>query len=253
MEKLDIQWTEGSNARALLTDITLEHLRELAVTTSDDPSMHFLHELGFLVGQTSIHLTVVEILSVQSNWAHISSDSFLSFVGPLLCRRRLRHVTIVLTGYRFTFLPDDLAMVAKAWPDLRELSLSFELLRYDILPSLQEDIPRVVHACPVLELLHIPGIAAYPGSGTLVLPFCHTSRLRHLSSDVAILQRNLVDVAFALQDAFPELMQLGSPDSDEVQWNEVHTLLWALKNGDYDLILEHLLQYSRAGVYVELP
>ncbi|OJT05608.1 hypothetical protein TRAPUB_3573 [Trametes pubescens] len=253
VEKLELLWTEGSDAQALLEEITLENLRELAVTTAEDPSVQFLHELGFLAEKTSINLTVIDILSVQSRWVQISNTNFLSFLNPLLCRRHLRHVTIVLTGYRFTFLPDDLEAVAKAWPELRELSLSFELLRYDILPNLQDDIPRIVHTCPLLELLHIPGIAAYPGSGTLALPFCHTSRLRHMSSDVAILQRNLLDIAFALQDAFPELTQLGSPDSDEVHWNEVHALLWALKNGDYELILEHLLRYLRAGVYVELP
>lgn len=229
-------------------------LRELAVMVYHHLGQKFLYDMYQLASRTPSNLTRIEVFSLGDTVAPLAPNTrLIDTFKPLLGRRSLQNVTLVLSGYRFNFCPLDLLIFARSWPDLRHLNLSFSLLNYATLPNLAYSLPAICQLCPRLEFLHVPALATTFATGPFHIPTFPNSVIEHISSDIALFKHSPLDIAWSLQHAFPRLKQVGAPSDDSTGWQEVSDNVRALKDEDYATIFEHIAKSIRAGAYHPLP
>lgn len=256
IERLEILWNGLSSTRALVDNVPFDNIQHLGMScVQQPPSVSFLYNMCLLAENTGVNLTVVEIILQGPSAAKpLRCGQFLHYIRDLRARRHLRRLAIILTGYSFILSADDVESIAKSWPKLQVLHLSFTLYYHfpASMANFQQTIPLVCARCPNLSFLHLPGLAARPGQSVFFLQDMPDSKLQHLSSDVLIISYNPIDIAFALCAAFPRLAQLGLPGANG-QWLALHQLLCAFIHKDHTFILEHTTAFLRSGVYEGLP
>lgn len=253
LEALEVHWTSDTDFNVVASVLDQGQLRELSVMVYRHLGQRFLYDMFLLIARAPSNLTRIEIVSLGDTTALATNARLIDNFKPLLDRHGLQYVTLVLTGYRFDFSPLDLDLLARAWPALRYLNLSFSLLDYTALPNLAYTIPTLYSLCPRLEFLHVPAVATASSHGVFRVPVLPDCAIQHVSSDVAWFEHATIDIAWSLQRALPRLQQVGGLFEDRDGWYDADALVRALKVRDYATIFEHLAKSIRAGDYGRLP
>ncbi|KAI0628589.1 hypothetical protein C8Q77DRAFT_1076648 [Trametes polyzona] len=252
LQTLEVHWTHNTHLTTITDVVGSSQLRELTVMAYQHLGQLFLYDMYLLTACTASDLTRLKIYALGDTFPPAEGGQFLNIFKPLLARRSLQHVAIVLSGYRTEFSPHDLFILAQALPDLHHLNLSFTLHDYSMLPTLAYTIRRMYELCPKLEFLHVPALASALSHGPFHLPCFPDSALEYISSDVSLFEHKALDMAWSLHVALPRLQQTGPFDSGD-QWRDTNTLIQALKKADYTVVFEHVARYSRAGAYRRPP
>ncbi|KAH9857663.1 hypothetical protein C2E23DRAFT_720106, partial [Lenzites betulinus] len=258
LERLELLWTVDSNIRSLPQDVSFSNVQYLAVRSMEhEPCQTFISDVNLLTTLTTANLTMVEIFFLNLGGPSLYNGSFMEFISPLTDRSSLRHVSIVLTGHRFDFTAHDLQTLTHGWPALQSLNLSFEAtpVQHGAIPDLQDTIPRIPSQCPGLTFLHLPVIGSFigqPEEAAFTMHPVSQNCLRHLSSDVLTVQHGILDIAFGLRWAFPDLSQFGPPGKHTV-WCEIQNLVCALQTKDFPVIFEHTARRMRDNTYPGIP
>ncbi|KAH9855127.1 hypothetical protein C2E23DRAFT_883098 [Lenzites betulinus] len=213
IERLEVLWTPACDLRSLPRDVSLDSVHYLAVRSMEqEPQSRFPADVARLTTFTTAHLTSVEIYFLNLSGTSLYCGSFRDFIAPLTARGCISHVSLVLTGYCFDFSAHDLHTMTRAWPALETLNLSFDVAQSGVLPDLQNTIPHMPRQCPHLRYLHLPAITTLvERQTTFTIPYTPDNQLRHLSSDVLMVQHGILDIAFGLRWAFPHLVHFGPP------------------------------------------
>lgn len=252
LRTLEVHWTHNTHLSTVAAVVDSSQLCELSVMAYQHLGQLFLYDMYLLTACTNSNLTRIEIYALGDLFPPADGGRFLNIFKPLLARRSLQHVAIILSGYRIDFSAHDIFVLAQAWPDLRQLNLSFNLLDYDSLPTLGYIIPRMHELCPKLEFLHVPALATALRHGPFYLPGLPDCALEHISSDVSWFEHKVLDMAWSLHAALPRLRQAGPFDSGD-GWRDTNMLIHALEQEDYATVFEHVARYSRAGAYRRPP
>ncbi|KAH9856103.1 hypothetical protein C2E23DRAFT_882233 [Lenzites betulinus] len=264
VREFEFEWIWDSDMHAIISALSFANLKKLSVgSVFHAPTNTFIADVNLLISHANIHtLSTIDVSSTVLGVTGFPSGNFLQGFAALLSCAQLRYVSISLPGYEFEFTAHDLETLGRAWPALEALNLSFGLTPSDSSPAdLQQTIPNIMKFCPHLVYLHVPALATIPRNdeGSFAIAACPRSHLRHLSADVLMLQHGLLDVAFALRWAFPMLLNVGLPSvgtnagQSDTTWVELNSLLNALQESNFTMILEHTLRFVRDGKYKKIP
>ncbi|KAH9848280.1 hypothetical protein C2E23DRAFT_739951 [Lenzites betulinus] len=251
--RLELLWTQGSDYHDIPEYVSFQTLETLLVRSLDQATSSFIPAITQLAFATTENLTTVELFSIDHGTAPIYCGEFIRFIFPLVSRRHLHSLTVILHGYTFDLSAMDIDVIAGAWPGLEMLNISVSLLSEEKLPDLHHVLRVLCKRCPRLLYLHLPGLATPPGEGAIPIPRFPSSRLYHISSDVFAIQHNPMDLVYALQWSFPRLMELGPPASSTTPWAELQQLLHFQRCRDFASILEHTSWCLRNQTYAQLP
>lgn len=253
LEAFEVHWTSDTDLGAIASVLDLGKVRELSITAYHHLGQGFLYNMYHLLSHVPSFLTHIEVVALGDMAPSVDGGRLIDVFKPLLARRSLQKVTMILAGYRLDFSPLDLSRLGRAWPDLRHLNLSFSLLDYNTLPNMGYFLPNMYELCPRLEFLHLPALATSTGhSAAFHLPILPDCAIEHISADVAWFEHKILDVAWSLRRAFPRLRQVGPVDGND-GWRDANDLVRALQDKDYATIFEHVAKYIRAGMYRPLP
>ncbi|KAI0628533.1 hypothetical protein C8Q77DRAFT_1067791 [Trametes polyzona] len=248
---IELHWNPLTDLPAVYSILCAGELRELTVMVYGSPGNSFTDDLLYLAASTPPQLTRFEVYALGNASPIICAGCFADKVKPLLARRALQHIALVLTGYSLRVDPQDVDDMAHAWPDLRSLNLSFPLVPGSIFPDIRHVLTAMCMRCPRLRLLHMPALST-SGNTRFALPTFPGNVLGLLSSDTAHFGHPVLDIAFSLYQAFPHLEQAGSCD-ESAGWAEVAVLVEALRQEDHPTILEHVAHCMRVSAYVGFP
>ncbi|KAI0630985.1 hypothetical protein C8Q77DRAFT_1074879 [Trametes polyzona] len=249
---LELHWTPLTHLDTILSILCTGSLRELTIMAYGNPGNSFASDLLLVTACTPPQLTRFEVYVLGNNTSSVNVGPFSEHFKSLLSRPALQHVTLVLTGYSFGMTSVDLASMAWAWPDLRTLNLSFPLVEGCVIPDLRHVLTIICPRCPQLRLLHLPALSTSSRHSYFALPTFPNSSLDSLSLDSVYFEHCILDISFALYEAFPCLAQTGTHDQPSV-WGDVHALVEALRGRNHPVILEHVASRMRAGIYEDLP
>lgn len=253
LEALEVHWTSDTDFNTVASILDQGQVRELGVMVYHHLGPKFLRDMFFLAARTPSYLTHIEIFALGETTLPGANARLIDHFAPLLGRRSLQHVTLVLTGYHFKVCPLDFIILAHAWPDLRHLNLSFPLLDYNTLPNLGHLLSTICDLCPHLEFLHVPALATSSRNGLFHLPPLSHSALEHVSSDSAWFEHTILDIAWSMHHALPRIQHVGSLFDDRDGWSDTNAIITALKEKDYATIFEHVAKCFRAGEYHTHP
>lgn len=255
LKRLELIWAQECEFGTVVDALSFGDLGHLTINSADYASTKFLSDTALLMSHTTQSLTTIDIFSMDLDSIMVSSGEFIQFFHPLLSRRGLRHVSVSLTKHCLALPASAIDTLARAWPALEVLNLSFHIDSdsYLELPDLQHTLPYLLQHCPQLSFLHLPVLETIPGEGQYELPEFPDSQLYHLSSDTFVLQSGAMDVAFGVQSSFPRLAKLGPPGGNESTWAEVWRLVLALRQRDFVFLFQYAAAYMLENGHAEPP